>query len=112
MTCPSDLTMAAALHEAVDERRVAAGSDASAVRRRWSDAGSLGVAVVLVAALAVATMSHGSSFPGWSSPFHPSGLATWLFTGVTFLVFEGVGALTSIARVVGGRALPACSGCG
>ena len=93
--------LAAALHEAVGDPQAAAGADASAVRHRWSDAGSLGVAVFLVVALVVAIMSHGSPFLGWLRPFHPSGLATWLFTGVTFLVFDGVGALTSIARVVG-----------
>ena len=92
--------LAAALHEAVADRRAAAGADAIAVRR-WSDAGSLGAAVFLVVALAVATLSHGSSFPGGLSPFHPSVLATWLFTGVTFLLFEGVGVVSSIARVVG-----------
>lgn len=93
--------LASALHEAVAGRPVPAGSDANAVRRRWSDVGSLGVAVSLVVALAAVTMSHGSSFPGGLSPFHPSALATVLFTGVTFLVFEGVGVLASLARVVG-----------
>ena len=92
--------LAAALHEAVADRRAAAEADAIAVRR-WSDAGSLGAAVFLVVALAVAALSHGSSFPGGLSPFHPSVLATWLFTGVTFLLFEGVGVVSSIARVVG-----------
>ena len=92
--------LAAALHEAVAGRQAAAGSDANAVRR-WSDAGSLGVAVFLVVALATATLSQGPSFPGGLSPFHPSVLANWLFTGLTFLVFEGVGVLSSIARVVG-----------
>ncbi|MCY4025910.1 MAG: zf-HC2 domain-containing protein [Acidobacteria bacterium] len=83
--------LASALHEAVAGRPVPAGSDASAVRRRWSDVGSLGVAVSLVVALAAVTVS----------PFHPSALAMLLFAAVTFLVFEGVGVLASLARVVG-----------
>ena len=57
--------LAAALHEAVADRRAAAEADAIAVRR-WSDGGSLGAAVLLVVALAVATLSHGLSFPGGS----------------------------------------------
>ena len=95
--------LVAAFHEAAADPPAAAASagGASAARHRWSGAGSLGVVVFFVVALAVAIMSQGSPFLGWLSPFHPSGLATWLFTGVTFVVFEGVGALTSIASVVG-----------
>ena len=94
--------LVAALHEAVaDPRAAAAASAGSAVRRRWSDAGSLGVVVFLVVALAAAILSEGSPFLGWLSPFHPSALAAWLFTGVTFVVFDGVGTLTSITSAVG-----------
>ena len=92
--------LAAALGEAVGDRQPA-GPGASSARSRWSDAGSLGVVVFLVVALAVAIMSRGSPFFAWLSSLHPSGLPTWLFTGVTFVVFDGVGPLRSIASVVG-----------
>ena len=85
--------LVAAFHEAIADPQAAAASagDGSAAGHGWSDAGSLGVVVFLVVSLAAVVMSQGSPFLGWLTPF----------TAVTFVVFEGVGALTSVTSVVG-----------
>ena len=94
--------LAVALHDAVADPRPATEAPAAgAARAPWSDAGSLGVVVFLVVALAAAvSVSQAPPFLGGLGPFHPTGLATWLFAVASFVIFEGVGALTSVARVV------------